>query len=171
MLVVCLKHETEFYLAVGKVRYLNEVSLVNFTCKSCVWWIRPSGLIWHVVFRSTHTWTGHGTNYIRVGPVNGWSCYFMQMMLWLKLEWRLNYTWLHGSLLLGMWLVLGSPLKRWSSYIGILKYCFKIRLLHFELKINNPLQKGFLVWVQLSPSSTTPDVQIKYVWEKIKYFK
>ena len=34
MLVVCLKLETEFYLAMGKARYLNEVSLVNLLAKA-----------------------------------------------------------------------------------------------------------------------------------------
>ena len=34
MLVVCLKLGTEFYLAMGKARYLNEVSLVNLLAKA-----------------------------------------------------------------------------------------------------------------------------------------
>jgi hypothetical protein len=67
-------------------------------------------------FRSIHTWTGHGLNYIHVGPVSGWSCFFMLMFPCLKMEWQLNSMWFHGSQSLGKWLVLESLSKCWISY-------------------------------------------------------
>ena len=107
-----------------------ESSFVNFTCESFMFHeeftIHTFGVdlkpwqnfdnIDFSQFRSIHTWTGHGSNYIHVGQVSGWSCFFMLMILWLKMEWQLNSICFHGSQSLGKWLVLESLLKCWISY-------------------------------------------------------